>query len=459
MQEVRLAWQAALAEGIESPTLEILGERGFAPLEGARELGVALDPVSGQASISTYGPLDLLRSVDENLPDKVTREEARLYADFAREYSRYWRQFIDPVGVRLRLKDNELRADTLILPLIENSIYRGLREICDVESKGRAKPAPLPSDALGAVTFRFSPEKAKLDRMMGEIAVSGYGARIPFDPKWFGETVTLGVGDGDMLLTASTGASEMLTGMSGGRAEEALFTAALFSAITLPAFGAVEVRDAAAVERYLENVWAQAARRGGGGFIPFRVLSYSTAEVPRIHTVTMTLAVVDIRFHYAFVKDWLFISTKPGLLGRCMAAAERGSEGAEPLNGRLVVRPRAFDEAAGAIGLAWQERIAGACMANLSSLARAADAGRFDESAAFLGYRILCPEGGAYSVKDGRPVCSLHGSRDEPRIPLSPPGTAAAVKLVNETEEVSVQFRFTEDGLESRLRVRFAPKE
>ncbi len=57
----------------------------------------------------------------------VTRTEAEEYRRFRLEYLGLWRQYFDPIGMRVSLRDGKVKLDTYILPLIENSAYNNLR--------------------------------------------------------------------------------------------------------------------------------------------------------------------------------------------------------------------------------------------------------------------------------------------------------------------------------------------
>lgn len=456
MEQVRFAWQYARMTGVEKPDLAELRRRGLVPgdaQEVAAALGLDLDASSGSVLSEKLGPLGLMRPVDEFLPAKVSPEEKKLYEGFAREYKRYWRRYIDPVGVRLIGTDDDLSVETLVLPLIENSIYNTLREFTGGEATGRA--APLPPDALGAMTLHWSPEKAGLGRLLGRLTTDRYDARVGFDASWFGDTLTLGVADGDILVTVRSDVASELRPGRGVNSGEALVVAGVLSSLLLPTFCAVEVRDAEAVERFLDSLWAEAPRRRRRGFFEMQLNHYVTPGEPRVHTLTTTIAFVDYRVHYAFTDGWLLMATKPGLLRRLID--EAGREEARPFerNGRLVIRPQAFDKATVPIGIAWQERISEACRANLAALQRAADAGFLGRPAEFLGYVVRCPEGGEYSLDSGQVRCTIHGTVTEPTQPLSPPAKAPAVRLVKDIEELRVDFEFTDDGLHSLIDVRF----
>lgn len=61
--------------------------------------------------------------------DKVTPTEQAEYENFRREYLGLWRQFFDPIGMRLSVKNREVRWETYILPLIQNTEYNQLRRL------------------------------------------------------------------------------------------------------------------------------------------------------------------------------------------------------------------------------------------------------------------------------------------------------------------------------------------
>jgi hypothetical protein len=59
---------------------------------------------------------------------RVTPSEAEAYKQYVDNYMRYWSEFFDPIAIRLDdAPDRSLELTTFILPLIDNSIYDGLR--------------------------------------------------------------------------------------------------------------------------------------------------------------------------------------------------------------------------------------------------------------------------------------------------------------------------------------------
>jgi hypothetical protein len=70
----------------------------------------------------------------------VSDDEAGIYESFVQEYNQYWRTFFDPIAIRLQVSPERYRLETIVLPLIDNSIYTGLAQVLG------GKPEPL--DAL-----------------------------------------------------------------------------------------------------------------------------------------------------------------------------------------------------------------------------------------------------------------------------------------------------------------------
>ena len=103
-------------------SLDRLVEFGYLPQDILNQ-GLQISP-AGVVSSSVYGSLTTYRSLDEVPLRRVTPEEADAYRDYVEEYSRYWRQFFDPIAVRLNdTTDNGLELTTFILPLIDSSVY------------------------------------------------------------------------------------------------------------------------------------------------------------------------------------------------------------------------------------------------------------------------------------------------------------------------------------------------
>lgn len=99
------------------------------------------DPITfepGAPARSRWGsPAALTPLIDLGELAMVTEEEHSGYEGFVRGYQDYWRQFIDPVAVRLDLEEGdggtEAVVDVRVLPLISGTDYGELEEIVGTE--------------------------------------------------------------------------------------------------------------------------------------------------------------------------------------------------------------------------------------------------------------------------------------------------------------------------------------
>ena len=72
---------------------------------------------------------------------------------------------------------------------------------------------------------------------------------------------------------------------------------------------------------------------------------------------------------------------------------------------------------------------------------------------AYLGYKLVCPDGGTYRYDaiSGSAVASIHGPIEQPlRLDAAPPESPIG-RLLADIELVTVRLRFTEDGLATQL--------
>jgi hypothetical protein len=76
-----------------------------------------------------YGTIHFGTPLVELDVDLVTPGEAEMYRRFRLEYLGLWRQYFDPIGMRLAMREGQVKLETYILPLIENSAYNNLRAI------------------------------------------------------------------------------------------------------------------------------------------------------------------------------------------------------------------------------------------------------------------------------------------------------------------------------------------
>ncbi len=135
----------------------IFGKEKLAHPDGGA-YSLSEDGMSGVCS--KYGRANALTPCIERAVTEVSGEEAEQYKQFVAQYSQYWRTFFDPIAIRVSLTPKQYRLETLVLPLIDNSIYTDL-------ARGAGKPVamdllPTPKREIGGVWVHFD-KKPLLD--------------------------------------------------------------------------------------------------------------------------------------------------------------------------------------------------------------------------------------------------------------------------------------------------------
>ena len=146
----------------------------------------------GEAARSTWGtPSALTPLIDLAAPDTVTEPEKVAYERFSRTYESYWSGYIDPAMLRLSMsgdKATTILADLRILPLIDGTDYREIRELA---GQARVKAPPI-TDGLRAVVG-IGPT-AGLRRELAELA-GGRSGRFGLHFDFLGDWAMVGTVD------------------------------------------------------------------------------------------------------------------------------------------------------------------------------------------------------------------------------------------------------------------------
>lgn len=242
------------------PALDELIAQGFvAPgwLQTVAGDQISLDK-QGRAQSARYGTLALMTPLSELDIDAISAQEAEGYQAYVDEYSRFWRTTFDPIGVRIEVADT-VRVETLILPLINNSIYDAVRAMIDEEAGPLALPAmtPAPVTSLG---FRL-PE-AVLQDLTRNLFSYRHREQIPDLSKALTGQVHIALYDDEPII--AFGSADLMGAFSGafmrqmgrGRGGIFLYGGMLASLLTQPTAIFVELRDGTEVESWAQRLFA-----------------------------------------------------------------------------------------------------------------------------------------------------------------------------------------------------------
>ncbi len=163
-------------------SLETLAKTNCAP--GLFGAGNLVCPSGGKYSLSVdgtmgvcshHGSAHFLTPNCEIPVTQVNGEEADEYKVFIEAYNQYWRTYFDPIALRLQITPQRYQLETIVLPLIDNSIYTGLA----MAFGGQAEPLdalPIPKRNIFSVAARINKEQltTSIAGQADEFKKSGY---------------------------------------------------------------------------------------------------------------------------------------------------------------------------------------------------------------------------------------------------------------------------------------------
>jgi hypothetical protein len=483
----------------------LFGEGALSCPDGGR-YALSADGTAGVCSHHGHA-LRLTPNIEAPVAE-VSGEEADEYRDFVAEYNQYWRTYFDPIAFRLKVAPEELRVETIILPLIDNTVYTGLaaalggapetldalpvprRDIFSTNLRLNKEPYAnelrarkpgaaaeekffdFPFDIPGGPAAREKTYGLVTEGLGNQLGFHLYDSRPPFDlniPSLLGMMLASGAGRGGSFLNS----------------EGPFITLALLS-INSPAYLSFPVADEKVVDDYLD--WADAplasvarnGRRARALDFEYDFYKYklSTGEPARAFGVRLDPA--RINFYWARIGGGLYVATKPFILEDLAALHAQGQATApavnEDLQGHALARVRAenWNEVLPDYNLAWAQNEREACLNNLAPLADAAraltsvtegaqaptgealDRATVELAGRLAGAHFSCPEGGAYHVSaDGRQVsCSVHGTAADPRQPAAPSEQSPAGRTMRRLSDLTATLTFMDDGLHAVLVVK-----
>ncbi len=148
-------WPKSLNELEEAKCLpDGFGMNSFACPCGGQH-GLSKDGQHG--TCSHHGHADSLTPCCEIPEDKVTRGEASAYEDFVVAYEQYWQTFFDPIAIRVRATPDSYRLETIVLPLINNSLYQSMAMALQGETFDLSGSDS--SDAIMSLSFAVAKER------------------------------------------------------------------------------------------------------------------------------------------------------------------------------------------------------------------------------------------------------------------------------------------------------------
>ncbi len=418
---------------------------------------ITWDKTQGASSTAWGRPGAMIPLVDLDI-DKVTQAEADAYKRFRDTYQSYWRGFIDPIAVQIKLNGDDLEVDARMLPLIDQSDYNDLQEMVGQQTM---QPPPL---AHGAQMALAVGKDAGLRRFVDQMAYNFTGNN-KLGLNWLGDWVVIGTSDRSGLWDAALGMGTM------PMTDEAIMRDELGLLQRLPLFMAAHVRNGlglAAMLTALRTYIDQAA----GGLVawesaePYRDLTIQSLR----ETTALRTSRDPITLYYVVVKDVFLMTLDRATLELQIDALMDADEGTEAQ--ALAYQPQSAITFKPKQGKSWMVQtllgmIEHTTIQNHKASLRSQEAllhafgpkRSLDPKLGllWLGHQPASVHGGTWSTDKGLLSHSLYGSELSPTVPALPiqdsPVTQALQRLSLLDLELSFEGEGPHRGLHTRLKL------
>jgi HEAT repeat protein len=249
-----------------TPTMSGLLKLGYVPRAfSQQDYKLRRDLVAESKEFGTIADLRPLSKTPVNL---VSQSEAQAYKTYVANYSRYWRQFFDPIAVRLDdLGGGSWELTTFILPLLDSAIYSRMGEAIRKKGDGgRLKIPELSPEPTLVLSLNVSDsQRIELTKELTSALIQ-YTSVSPAILDSVGSAVHFAIMDSEPIVALGSGDifgafSEEMLRLEGFPA----LTPVLLSILTRPCKLLVELSDPARVLNFLRQAGLYRARGGGQG--------------------------------------------------------------------------------------------------------------------------------------------------------------------------------------------------
>ncbi len=438
------------SERKREPTLQNLRDEGYlgtAHLSCPDGGNYALDKAGGEPTCSVHNRIGYLTPLTAIKAGSPTEREQAQYRAFVENYNRYWRQFFDPIGIRIKMGET-VRIETCILPLIENSWYDGLVAFSGREP-GLVSDASVLPRTIVSLRGHVSREWLAKTEFMKDIT-NTWGLAT----NWLGDDFSLNLCDGPVLFTVEGRAAGFLGREAGRGSMEPLVIGYILSAVNLPTYLSVKVTDPEKAEQLLPAIFLTSmARHSGPDGFSSEAYSQEAYHGKKISVLSFSLVVAKLRLYCTVVGDRLIIASRRDIVTDLIDASTNGKTA--PGNVEFSVYRTAFNQIEPVVSLGYQEDIRHACHKNLALVEVMLGWGNVSpdefKTAAFAlrGYEPYCPGGGRYSLdpETNRATCSIHGTVWKPMQPVRSPDDSPLMKTVNSLKKINARLSFTPEGV------------
>ncbi len=454
MEHVMAAGLLARLDGWPEPiTLGQLQERG----QLASDLDVSTLTLLPDGSVvcSRYGSPAWPVGLGQIPVTTVSEQEASAYRTYLGQYNRLWREFFDPIAIRIDDDpDGGLEATTFILPLIDNSLYNGLRGALTTDVQQplrvpRLDPEPVLTLSLGL----SEPSWRRIVQSLSHLFAMG----SPIAPALLddlGPALHFSLFDADPIIALGSG--DVFGAFGGNLAglpnNEMLWIPIALSVLTRPCSLVIETRDPERTLRFLNSAAGIRPGTDRRRFDDFRYEFYRIGDRNEWVYALDLAGLLKLRFGIAVMGEFLVVRNLPW--SRIDGIVDL-TESALP-TARLALTPSAGQQQLPGLHASAMEKQRVAAIGGLMRLyplmlamgLSAEDA--IDLHADWFGFRPVHPQGGSWTGDARSLQSTAFGRPRQQRQPAYRPGDTG-FGLLKTIESLNVSMQFEDDGLRTVL--------
>ena len=264
-----------------------------------------------------------------------------MYKTYRDRYTRFWRQYFDPIAVRLdTAPGGGLALETFILPLIDNSLYTGLKETLGASAAAPLRTPEYDQPAIAAITLRAPAATRELLHDFGRSLFALNRIISALDTS----SVSLTIRDAAPVVQANFPGFSSLAGdnLTSDFISREMFFAVPFamSLLTRPCDIAIPVADEAQMRRILRAMPAQI--KNNDWRTEYSLESQWLDDREMLLVAWTLFGVVRVELGLTVEHGWLNISNHPWTPAKITGAATGDSAHAA-----LALTPSAIDAGRG----------------------------------------------------------------------------------------------------------------
>lgn len=421
----------------------------------------AFDAERDTCTSSLYNRIKYLTPIVELDVLKVSSQEKQQYDRYRNRYDSFWKQFFNPIGVRLSLS-NPVTIETQMLPFANGSLHRMLGEMLD-EQPQKITTAGIAKSAVASLTL--VPGRETTSTLLAEIP--GVREALQADPtltdlSWLGDQVSVHACDSDVVLEIDPTRIRQLKTMFQPTLVQQSLGAFALTAINQPVYFTIDVEDEQKAERFIKKLSSRLFLESGelAGLSTeldaYRLPDYK-GHVQ--HVLSFRLYAVKLRLHLAVVNGKLVAATKPHVLREVIDAAADEQAGDEiEAHAQLRINRRALDELQNNLGLYWAEKARHAAHRNIMPIYMliklyGVPIEQVNALAdAKYGVTYYSPDG-EYKYDSQRDVVysTVYGNRQEPRQQLSINDDSSFGRFLSSLQELRTSLELNDDGIRATV--------